>query len=438
MERIITRVPIQHTQALKLTKVAGYARVSSDKDAMLHSLAAQVDYYQKLIIGNPEWMYAGVYADEALTGTKSNRPAFQKMLSDCREGKIDQIITKSISRFARNTLDLLDAVRELRAMDVDVYFEEQNIHTTDGDGELLLTILSSFAQEESLSASENQKWRIQKNYREGKPVTSIWIYGYRCRKEVYTIVPAEADVVRMIFTDYLSGLGKNAIMRKLTALNIPTRTGGRWTETSVMQMLRNEKYAGHLLLQKVFITDHITKQTKPNHGEMPKFLVKNHHEAIIDEATFEAVQREITARASQGKGKQSQSASVFSGMIRCQRCGRFFHRKVANGGSKYAKQSWACPTYVSQGKQFCDAKRIPEDILIVQCCEVLGLTALDEEVFRKTVTEILVPSDGQLLFKLRDGTERRTVWQHPSRSESWTAEMKTEARVAAGKRNAHA
>ena len=136
MERIITRVPIQHTQALKLTKVAGYARVSSDKDAMLHSLAAQVDYYQKLIIGNPEWMYAGVYADEALTGTKSNRPAFQKMLSDCREGKIDRIITKSISRFARNTLDLLDAVRELRAMDVDVYFEEQNIHTTDGDGEL--------------------------------------------------------------------------------------------------------------------------------------------------------------------------------------------------------------------------------------------------------------------------------------------------------------
>ena len=171
---------------------------------------------------------------------------------------------------------------------------------------------------------------------------------------------------------------------------------------------------------------------------MPKFLVKNHHEAIIDDAIFEAVQREIAVRASQGKGKQPQSASVFSGMIRCQRCGRYFHRKVANGGSKYAKQTWACPTYINQGKQFCDAKRIPEDILIVQCCEVLGLTAFDENVFRKTVTEILVPSDGQLLFKLRDGTERRTVWQHPSRSESWTAEMKTEARVAAGKRNAHA
>ena len=205
-----------------------------------------------------------------------------------------------------------------------------------------------------------------------------------------------------------------------------------------MQMLRNEKYAGHLLLQKVFITDHITKQTKPNHGEMPKFLVRNHHEAIIDEATFEAVQREIMARASQKSGKQAQSARVFSRMIRCQRCGRYFHRKVANGGSKYAKQSWACPTYINQGKQFCDAKRIPEDILIVQCCEVLGLAALDEDVFRKTVTEILVPSDGQLLFKLRDGTERLTVWQHPSRSVSWTDEMKAEARAAAGKRNTHA
>jgi len=323
-------------------------------------------------------------------------------------------------------------------MDVDVYFEEQNIHTTDGDGELLLTILSSFAQEESLSASENQKWRIQKNYREGKPVTTIWIYGYRCHKEIYTVIPEEADVVQMIFTDYLSGLGKNAIMRKLTALNIPTRTGGRWTETSVMQMLRNEKYAGHLLLQKVFITDHITKQTKQNRGVLPKYMVKDHHEAIIDADIFEAVQREIAIRSSRTKGKQGNNASVFTGMIRCLRCGSHFHRKVANGGSKYARQTWACPTYINRGKHFCNAKRIPEDILIVQCCEVLGLPAFDEDAFRKTVAEILVPADGQLLFKLRNGTEKHTIWQHPSRSESWTDEKKAEARVAAGKRNAHA
>lgn len=191
----------------KLLRVAAYARVSSGKDAMLHSLSAQVSYYSQMIQDNPEWLYCGVYADEALTGTKSNRAEFQKLLTECRNGKIDLVITKSISRFARNTVTLLETVRELKDIGVDVFFEEQNIHTISSDGELMLTILSSYAQEESLSASENKKWQIRKDFEQGK-IGSITMLGYRRNADgVLEIEPNEAEIVRMIFADYLSGMG---------------------------------------------------------------------------------------------------------------------------------------------------------------------------------------------------------------------------------------
>ena len=168
MERKVERVQFPDARKVKLLRTAAYARVSSGKDAMLHSLSAQVSYYNKLIQSNPEWLFCGVYADEALTGTKETRQNFQKLLAECRAGNIDLIITKSISRFARNTVTLLETVRELKVLGVDVFFEEQNIHTMSADGELMLTILASYAQEESYSASENQKWRIRKDFEAGK------------------------------------------------------------------------------------------------------------------------------------------------------------------------------------------------------------------------------------------------------------------------------
>lgn len=214
-DRIVERVQFPNASKIKLLRTAAYARVSSGKDAMLHSLSAQVSYYNSFIQSNPEWLFCGVYADEALTGTKDNRENFQRLLSECRAGRIDLIITKSISRFARNTVTLLETVRELKELGVDVYFEEQNIHSISPDGEFMLTLLGSYAQEESYSASENQKWRIRKDFEQGR-LGSITMLGYeRSNDGTLIIVPEEAETVRMIFNDYLNGMGKNAIANKL-------------------------------------------------------------------------------------------------------------------------------------------------------------------------------------------------------------------------------
>lgn len=210
-DRIVERVQFPNKPTVKLLRTAAYARVSSGKDAMLHSLSAQVSYYNSLIQSNPEWLFCGVYADEALTGTKDNRENFQRLLSECRAGRIDLIITKSISRFARSTVTMLETVRELKELAVDVYFEEQNIHSISPDGEFMLTLLGSYAQEESYSASENQKWRIRKDFEQGR-LGSITILGYERNSDgTLIIVPEEAEIVRMIFNDFLSGMGKNAI-----------------------------------------------------------------------------------------------------------------------------------------------------------------------------------------------------------------------------------
>ena len=252
----------------RLKNVAAYARVSSPKDAMQRSLSAQVSYYSGLIQSHPGWNYAGVYADEGITGTKETRDGFRRLLDDCRAGKIDMIITKSISRFARNTVTLLSTVRELKSIGVDIFFEEQNIHSTSGDGELMLTILASFAQEESLSASENQKWRIKKNFEEGKPWSGK-LYGYRLVKGTFVIIPEEAVIVGRVFAEYLSGKGNAAIANGLNADGIPSREGGKWHAWVIGNMLRNVGYTGNLLLQKTYREDHLTKRKRNNDGVLP-------------------------------------------------------------------------------------------------------------------------------------------------------------------------
>ncbi len=267
-------------QPVERKRVAAYARVSSGKDAMLHSLSAQISYYNNLIGSRGDWELAGIYADEALTGTKEDRPEFQKMLMDCRNGKIDMVITKSLTRFARNTVTLLATVRELKLLEVDVYFEKENIHTLSSDGELMLTLLASFAQEESRSASENQKWRIQKMFEEGRPNTGRML-GYRLVDGTLQIVPEEAAIVKMIFSDYLSGMGRNVIVKKLNRMGVPTMYGGLWRESTLYCILTNEKYTGNMLLQKTYILDHISKKTIVNHGERDMYYVENSHEAII-------------------------------------------------------------------------------------------------------------------------------------------------------------
>lgn len=251
MERTIRKIQRKINKLPVKKRVAAYARVSSGKDAMLHSLSAQVSHYSNLIQNNNEWDYGGVYADEAVTGTKDNRIEFQKLLKDCRDGKVDMIITKSISRLARNTVTMLEVVRELKNINVDVYFEKENIHSMSGDGELMLTILASFAQEESRSVSENCKWRIRKGFhQQGELINLRFMYGYKIKKGVIEINENEAAVVRMIFNDYINGMGCRLIAKKLIDMNIKKMRGGMWTSVRVLEILKNEKYTGNALLQK--------------------------------------------------------------------------------------------------------------------------------------------------------------------------------------------
>ena len=397
--------------APKKKRVAAYARVSSGKDAMLHSLSAQVSYYSDYIQNNG-WEYAGVYADEAITGTKDKRDGFQKLLAECRNGNVDMVITKSISRFARNTVTLLTTVRELKELGVDVYFEEQNIHTASADGELMLTILASYAQEESLSVSENMKWRIRRNFEDGKP-WSGFVLGYRCENGQYVVVPEEAEVVRRIYREYLEGLGATAIMKGLNDDGIRTRTGKPWRIGGVLKVLKNYNYTGNLLLQKTYSENHLTKRKLVNCGEQPQYHAEGAHEAIIDLETWEAVQDEIARRAEQYAPTKKASSYPFTGLIVCGTCGKHYRRKTTVSGV-----IWVCTTYNTHGKKACASKAIPESILY-------DLTA---DIPLGDLTAIRAENGNALVFCFKDGTQAVKRWKDRSRAESWTEEMKEAAR----------
>lgn len=428
--RKIIKLEEKAAQPVQRKRVAAYARVSSGKDAMLHSLSAQISYYNDYIGSRGDWELAGIYADEALTGTKEDRLEFQRMLADCRDGKIDMVITKSLTRFARNTVTLLATVRELKLLDVDVYFEKENIHTLSSDGELMLTLLASFAQEESRSASENQKWRIQKMFEEGRPNTGRML-GYRLVDGVLQIVPEEAEIVKMIFADFLSGMGRNAIMKKLNLMSIPAIHGERWGETVIHKILRNEKYTGDMLLQKTYRPDFISKKGRVNHGEVPQYYVENSHEPIIDKETFALVQLEIKRRAAPYFSEPAVAFHLFTGLIHCGLCGRHFRRKIAGAGRKYAKPVWICSTLNTYGKSSCPAQQIPETILSAKTTEVLGCTDWDREFLLQHILEIQVPEHNHLIYVFRDGRTQEVIWQNPSRRESWTEKMKQKARETA-------
>lgn len=428
--RKIIKLENSQTQTVLRKHVAAYARVSSGKDAMLRSLSTQISYYNNYIGSRGDWELAGIYADEALTGTKEDRPEFQRMLADCRAGKIDMIITKSLTRFARNTVTLLSTVRELKLLGIDVHFEKENIHTMSSDGELMLTLLASFAQEESRSASENQKWRIQKMFEEGRPNTGRML-GYRLVDGTLQVVPEEAKIVRMIFSDYLSGMGKNAIARKLNKMGVPLLCGTVWRDNTISSILKNEKYTGNMLLQKTYRPDHISKKGVLNHGEVPMYYVENSHEAIIDKETFEHVKQEIERRAERYKSKPgSKEKHLFTGIIHCGICSKPYRRKITALGTKYAKPVWVCWTSFSQGKDFCPAKRISETILINKTSEVLKRNISDQESLCRYIADVKVFTD-HLLYTFQDGHTEETFWQNPSRRESWTDEMKQTARECA-------
>jgi len=423
MERSIKQTTFYKPLSEQLKRVAGYARVSSGKDAMLHSLSAQVSYFSEFIQKNRGWVYVGVYADEAKTGTKEERKGFQRLLADCQAGKIDLVITKSISRFARNTVTLLKTVRELKSLGIDVYFEEQNIHTMSADGELMLSILASYAQEESRSASENQKWRVRKNFNEGIPWNGT-LLGYRYENGQYIIVPEEAEIVRQIYSFYSTGLGVMAIVKTLNANHLHTRNGNLWCKSSVMKVLRNYSYTGNLLLQKTFRGDYLSKCKLVNNGELPQYHAIKTHEAIIPLDLFERVQVEITRRAEKhthpGTG---QKVYPFTGLLTCTLCGKHYRRKITPTGSV-----WICSTYNTLGKAACASKQIPENTLMTVTAEVLGTNTFDSNALHNKITAVRVAEGNRLVFCFKDGTEAVKRWSGGSRAESWTVEMREAAR----------
>lgn len=295
MPKRIRVIDVKAPVVAKLKNVAAYARVSMETERLHHSLSAQVSHYSALIQKTPGWAYAGVFADDGLSGTKANRPEFQRMLAECDAGRIDIILTKSISRFARNTVDLLETVRHLREIGVEVRFEKEGISSLSDDGELMLTLLASFAQEESRNIAENCKWGIRKLYEQGK-TRPCKIYGYRTKNGNYVIKEDEAEVVRRIFQLFLEGDSCYVISQKLEAEGVKSYAGGFLHNETISGMIRQEKYTGCTLCQKLYTTDPITHKEVKNNGELPMYFVEGTHPAIISMETFQAAQKEFAAR----------------------------------------------------------------------------------------------------------------------------------------------
>lgn len=408
MDRSVQKIEAKKPLVPKRKRVCAYARVSSGKDAMLHSISAQVSYYMELIQSRRDWIYAGVYADSAVTGTKDTRDDFQRMLTDCRAGKIDMIITKSISRFARNTVTMLETVRELKSIGIDVYFEKENIHSTSGDGELMLTILASFAQEESRSVSENCKWRIRHNYEEGIP-NNFRVYGYRMKNRELEINETEAAVVRLIFEMYDSGKGSMVIADTLNQHSVPAPLGDVWHQKTIMELLKNEKYAGDMLLQKYYSQDHISKRSCLNKGNYKQFLITDDHEAVVDRELFNRVQKRIADKNQKSPHIGAQDY-LLKGKVFCSECGARYYRKKMHTGTNSEHYVWRCQTYLRKGRAGCSNKQIPDDVL---------LNMADE--FDMEIESVLILPECKVRFFFEDGSETIREWEI---NRKWSDEMK--------------
>lgn len=414
----------------KILRVAAYARVSTDKDAAFHSLEAQKDYYEKYVSRHTDWKLVAVYSDNGISGTTINRPAFQEMLEDCRNGKIDLVITKSVSRFARNVVILLETMRELKALGIDIYFEKDNMHSISPDGELLLTLIAMYAEEEARSASENQKWRIQKKFEKGEPWVGHML-GYRLVEGKMVIIPEEAEAVRQIFSNYLSGMGCPAIAKKLRMETPFSRS-----DTQIARILRNEKYIGDMLLQKTYRIDFRHKTHKDNHGEVRQYYVENSHEPIIDRETFEKVQEEIARRKTLHESKHvkaiGEDSKPFVGLLICGICGGHYVRKRQSSSKRIF---WRCNGYIEYGKSYCPSQSVPDKILAEKTLDVLGASEITDDLLKNTIKRIEVISGRILRYVLKDGSVKEISWEAPSRSESWTPEMRQKARERAIERH---
>ena len=346
-------------------RVAAYCRVSTDREEQEHSFETQKAMYTEMIMMKPSWQTAGIYADEGITGTVAKkRPGFMKMIEDCRKGKIDMIVTKSVSRFSRNNLDCLMYVRELKQLGIPIIFEKEGINTIQVSSELLLTLFGALSQAESESISMNVKLGIRQSLKNGNVRFSYKTFlGYRKGADGQPeIVPEQADIVRRIYNDFLAGATYLEIAKRLTEEHVPTMGGGnRWFSERIKSILKNEKYKGDALLQKTYITDPISKRVKKNNGELPMYYVENSHPAIIERRIFDRVQEEIARRAGKKKVKQTGTKTElgrYSGkyalteLLYCGECGTPYRRCTWSRNGK-KKIVWRCVSRLDYGKKYC-------------------------------------------------------------------------------------
>lgn len=426
--RKITRIQATNIELPSKKRVAAYARVSVEKGRTMHSFSAQVSFYNNLIQKNPEWEFAGVYADLGISGTDiKKRDEFKRLLDDCEQGKIDIILTKSISRFARNTVDLLKTVRHLKDLGIEVRFEKENINSMSGDGELMLSILASFAQEESISISNNVKWGTRKRFQKGIPNGKFNIYGYRWKDDHLVVEPKEAEIVKLIYANYMKGISAETTEKQLEEMNIKSYKGGHFGASSIRHILNNVTYTGNLLFQKEYIVDPISKKSKINRGELPQYFVENTHEAIIPMEQFKQVQEEKKRRKKLGaRANKSIHTTCFTGKIKCPLCGMNYRRS----GKKQSKHNdnvyyvWICRTKSEKGAKYCSAKIIPEVELKLTASKVLGLEEFDADSFDTQIEKVVPIGTDILEFHFYDRRVVKEEWHSHARTRSWSEERR--------------
>ena len=351
---VITRIEPKKVRLIEKKKVAAYARISMETEQLKHSLSAQISHYSELIQSNPEWEYVGVYADDGITGRNTKgRKEFKRLIADCEEGKVDLILVKSISRFARDTVDTLRITRRLKTLGIDVFFERESIHSLSDEGELMLTLLASFAQQESVSIGENVKWGIRKGFKDGKPNGHKPPFGYRWNGEKYVVIPEQAEIVKAVFNRYLAGESAHSIMHTLEKRGIVGQKGIPIDETTIKFMVTNYSYAGVMVLQKNYINDE--KKRRINHGELPMYVIEDMYEPIVSK---EDVVRAIEIRQERAENMPNKNPVLtkYSGKMKCGYCGCSVSRRTRHNGNKV----WACNTKERKGKSMCNLKHIYE------------------------------------------------------------------------------
>ena len=391
--RVIT-IPAANQETARKLRVAAYTRVSSNSKDQEHSFAAQNAYFSKLITDNPDWELADIYADQGITGTSiDKRDDFLRMMEDCRKGRIDRILVKSSSRFARNTKESLAAVRELKSLNISVYFEEQNIDTAQVSGEVLIAMFAALAQRESEAISERVRWSYRVRMSKGRFSTCKAPYGYRLVKDHLEIQEDEASIIRHIFDRYLAGVSMENIAKEITALGCPTRDGTQyWQLTSIQYILQNEKYAGDSLSQKKYTTRSFPRQQKINHGERKQYLVIDSHPAIISREIFQKVQELLTQRSA-AIHPRSDVPHAFARKVVCGHCGTLCKRKNCGGSV-----NWACRRH-DKSITACPNTQVPEEQMKNAFLHVYyNLKHYGTNILTQLISDLYTARTGSLLW----------------------------------------